>query len=183
MNKKNNKGITYVELIIVISIMAIMAGFVTISMGTVYRNNVGRAADALESATKEARNAALSKGTENGCLNLLYEDGKLYAYVGKKMMSATELKNNNYSIIAQGLDSNGGLHVTYYDGEDDYSDNPLSCTLYCIQFKQSTGECMGLQHSYVDGDDWPGDVEIRFEKFGRQSTVHIEKYGKIYSDK
>ncbi len=183
MNIKH-KGITYVELIIVISIMAIMAGFVTISMGTVYRNSVSRAADSLESAAKEARNTALSKGTENGCLNLLYENGKLFAYVGKEVKSATELKSNNYSVIAQGLDSKGGIHVKYHDEDGgDYQDTPLSGTLYCIKFKQSTGECIGLQHTYIDGDFWPGDVEVTFEKFDRKSTVDIEKFGKIYTVK
>jgi len=184
MKKYNNKGITYVELIIVISIMSIMAGFVTISMGTVYRNNVGRASDSLESAAKEARNTSLAKGTENGCLNLLYENGKLFAYVGQEVKSANELKSNNYNVVAQGLDSNGGLHVKYYDADgNNYSDSPLSGTLYCIKFKQSTGECLGLQHSYIDGDYFPGNVEITFEKFDREAVVHIEKYGKIYTDK
>ena len=82
MNKTNNKGFSYVEMIIVLAIMGIMVGFLSISISTNYRNEVSRTAEKFESRVNQARTSALTKGTANGYLNIAYVDKAYYTYVG-----------------------------------------------------------------------------------------------------
>ena len=85
-NSLNSKGFSYIEMIIVLAIMGIMVGMVTMSIGTIGRNNVLRTSEKLESLVNKARTNALTKGTANGCLNIVkLDDGKVYAYVGKSI--------------------------------------------------------------------------------------------------
>ncbi len=82
---RNNRGFSYVEMIIVLAILAIMVAMVTITIGTNNRNNVSRASEKLESLVNKARINALTKGTSNGYLNLAIVDGSVYAYVGEAL--------------------------------------------------------------------------------------------------
>ena len=62
---KNNKGFTYVELILVIGIMVLVTGLVTISIGLISR-------------VSEARMMTIAKGVEKGAAILEYQNGNYY---------------------------------------------------------------------------------------------------------
>ncbi len=81
--KDNNKGFSYVELILVLAIMAIMIGMLSLSYSYVTSNNVSKAAAKMESVFNTARIVSLSKGSEQGALNIMQEDGKVYYCIGK----------------------------------------------------------------------------------------------------
>ena len=75
---KNNKGFTYVELILVIGIMVLVTGLVTISIGLISRNNVTKAGDKISSKVSEARMMTIAKGVEKGAAILEYQNGNYY---------------------------------------------------------------------------------------------------------
>ena len=81
--KDNNKGFSYVELILVLAIMSIMIGMIGLSIGLVTRNNVTKAAAKMESAFNTARITSLSKGSEQGAINIMQENGAVYYCIGK----------------------------------------------------------------------------------------------------
>ena len=81
--KDNNKGFSYVELILVLAIMAIMVGMIGLSYSLVTRNNVTKAAAKMESVFNTARITSLSKGSEEGALNIKQENGIIYYGIGK----------------------------------------------------------------------------------------------------
>ncbi len=81
--KNNNKGFSYVELILVLAIMALMIGMIGLSYGFVTRNNVSKAAAKMESVFNTSRITSLSKGSEAGALNLKKENDIIYYGFGK----------------------------------------------------------------------------------------------------
>ena len=172
---KNNKGLSYYELIIVIAIMALMVGFATISIGAVYRNDVKRVSDSFESGLKEARNKAISKGTKYGYFNFYNKDNNLYINIGEEILSFDSSTQNWVKI--PGVDH---LRVRT---ETDYGTVNLpinSGALANIKFLQSTGECRGIKFPYAGNTRYYcDDMVLYFEKKNSESEIHINKYGNI----
>lgn len=138
MLKKNNKGISYVEMILVIAIMAIVTGLVSISIGLVNGTNVSRASEVTCSALQEARNSALTKGSDNGYVSFMLRKGACYYYVGKKVTISTSNDSDvNWTKIC-----NGTVDVFFsQDAPDsDSLGNKLTGgNVYGAKFSQSSG--------------------------------------------
>jgi Tfp pilus assembly protein FimT len=172
---RKNKGFTYYELLVVIAIMSLMVGFTSIGIGTVYRNNVHRWADKIESSAKQARNNALSKGNSQGYLNLYYKDKKLYTYVGEQATSV-DFSTQNWECIATNVDE----ATISWDTDAGHISLVLpSGVLANVGFKQSTGEVSGLVFPYASLTKYPSDITIRMYKGHKSSTVEISRYGSI----
>ena len=176
---KRYKGFTYYELLVAIAIMSLMVGFATITIGTVYRNNANRGADKIQSTINNARNNAMTKGTEQGYANFYYYDNKLYAYVGENVDGSTLVFSSDtrdWQVVCDNIDD-----VSYgFDmGGSHYSIGPWSGTLFKIGFKQSTGEL--VKHVDALGSDFFVDnFEIHVTKGNTDAKVFVEKYGNIY---
>ncbi len=135
---KRNDGFSYVEMLLVLAIIAIMIGFVTVSIGIVNRNNVARTSEKMESLAHAARTSALTKG--GSWLNIASVDGKIYAYIGESLdKQPNEVKkkgekicNNDLVITVSG--SYGGTTSDTVEEEGVQSAKVLR-----IYFKQSTG--------------------------------------------
>ncbi len=164
----NNRGITYIELVLVISISTIILGFSSITIGTAYRNNVGRSGDKLYSIVNQTRNNAMTNGTKRGWITFIYHDKSVYYRIGEK--------------------------VPYHSGGDyfeSYKDWNKLCTdpvkfkygIYSLQadkpvelsFDQATGDCNGVYEPEADAfatthpviSDW---VILSLEKGNRYSS-------------
>lgn len=83
MSFKNNKGISYIEFILVLAIMVLVTGLVTVTMGIVNRNNVTKAADKVSTGINHAKTLSLSKGTKKGAITFVANGGKYYYYYGE----------------------------------------------------------------------------------------------------
>lgn len=81
---RKNKGFSYVELLIVISIIAVMAAMAVITMSLVNRNSVTKAATKLESAFNKAKTVSMAQGTEKGKLTIFKENNAYYYTIGDK---------------------------------------------------------------------------------------------------
>lgn len=174
--KKNFKGFTYYELLIVVAIMSLMAAFVTISLGTINRNNVHRTADGIESACKGARNNAISKGSDNGYVTFYYKDNKLYSYIGEKVTNTFSFASDtrDWNIVSNKLED---FDISYTGNPT--GENIANGQLVCISFKQSTGELIGWTNVYA-GYDYPcNEITFTLSNSNSHAGVKIEKFGNI----
>lgn len=126
MKGNSNRGMSYVEIIIVFAIGAIMIALVTISIGTVSRTNVNRTAEKVQSLVNQARVSALTHGTANGYLNIAVEGNSVYGYVGESVSDTLTVREkgekicpSDVQIIVTGGTVNGAVTQ--------------------LQFQQSTG--------------------------------------------
>jgi len=131
--KNSNKGFSYVEMIIVLAIMALMIGFISITIGTNKRNELSRTSEKLESLINKTRTSALTKGKNQGVLNIAKVDGNIYAYVGNACADddPEAVKSKGEKLC------NGRLEI--YVNTDSTEDGKV----HRIHFKQSTGGLTG----------------------------------------
>ena len=175
-----NKGFTFYELLIVITVIALMAGFTTITIGTVYRNNAKRAADSISSSIKSARTNALSKGKKSGYVNFYNLNGDFYVYVGEEILPSTNPVNfstQKWELVCSNMDYIG----IGFDNGAGYTQIPLNPgALATFGFKQSTGECLGLKFPYASETTvYPSDLSIHIEKGNSDAYVEVGRYGII----
>lgn len=184
MKKVNNKGFSYVEMIVVLAILALMGGMITLSYGMINRNNVSRASETLESMANQARVNALTKGTSNGYLTIAKVDNYIYAAVGPQYTTAADIKANGEKVC-----SATNVRVEMWD-----LTSPSTKTLtgntnvrfFYIQFEQVSG---GIKSS----EGYTGSVNItkqaRFlrcvsKNGGKEAEFKILGYtGKVTHDK
>lgn len=164
--KKNNKGFSYVEMVIVLAIMAVMVGFLSISIGTSKRNELIRTAERFESRINQARTTAMTKGSLTGNLNIGYVDGAYYTYVGEQLPDANAIKAKGEKLC------NGNITVILLDPID------ASEPYRCLTFKQSTG---GVQDAY--GDIYTGYLTVMFKRDLKSTSYTIDGVtGKVRHD-
>ena len=136
--KKNNKGFSYVELMIVIAIMGIVVGLVSLSFTLVDRTNVAKAGDRLISVLNQGRTNALTKGSSSGYVYFTKKNGALYAYVGPQI-SAIDYGTQNWERI-----SSRAIDVNLVGSSINEGD------LRFVQFSQATGAPVaGISLSFV----------------------------------
>lgn len=133
----NNKGLSYVEMIIVLAISSILIGMTTITMGTVNRANINRASERLETAFNEARTSAMVYGTSKGCLNITNVNNVLYYNIGPEISDLNPVDFNNQTWIKFAQNP-----IFLISGSA--SDIILNGDTYTWKFKQSTGELLGV---------------------------------------
>ena len=134
--RKNNKGFSYVEMLMVLAIMAIMIGLVTISVGLIGRTTVSRIADKMESLCNQARTNALTKGSDQGYLNIAQIGGNVYAYVGEMIAddNADAVRSKGDKICTAEYEI-----MTNFVGLGSTSDGQV----HRVAYKQSTGGVIG----------------------------------------
>ena len=100
--RMNNKGLTLVELMIVLGISAIIATLVLISYNVVNNANATKAARRLETVIRTARTQSMAKGMDAGKLTLEVQHGNLYAYIGDPATATRQLICNS-GVTVQGI--------------------------------------------------------------------------------
>ncbi|MBR3040936.1 MAG: prepilin-type N-terminal cleavage/methylation domain-containing protein [Lachnospiraceae bacterium] len=136
MKTNNNKGFSYVEMLMVLAVMAIMIGMVTISIGTINRNTVARTSEKLESLSNKARTSALTKGSQNGYLNLCEVGNGVYVYVGEMLTNPADVKSKGEKICSAEYEVLIKFLGTDYTSSKDKA-------IHRWAFKQSTGGIIG----------------------------------------
>lgn len=130
--KKNNKGFSYVELLLVLAIIAIMMGIMALSMSLIGRTNVNKGCDNLNNAMNQARTASMAKGRINGAITISCQDGKYYYYIGKAGTAESESQKVKFASqpvnVGYTLKSKSGVVKSLNDGDN-----------IVIRYNQSTG--------------------------------------------
>lgn len=78
----NNKGLSYLELLIAVVIMTVATSLTAVSISVVNRANSSKGIEQLQSSFNEARMESLSRGSDNGSLYLKAENGKILCLIG-----------------------------------------------------------------------------------------------------
>ena len=172
MRRLNNKAFTYVELLLAIAIMTAMVGFVSLTIGTVHRNDVNRAADKVYSSVNAGRNISLTNGSKNGWCNFTVKNGNLYCYNGPRICDSNPVNfttQNWEKICAKNIKLMYGASTL---GEGD---------CLSLNFKQSTGEYNGYKtKTMLDTEAFvSGDLYIKLKSNSREANLKITKFGKI----
>ncbi len=131
--KTNNKGISYIELVLVMSIALILTGVFTLTIGLINRSNVNRSAEKVFSSVNEARTASLVKGTDKGVLAMTCKNGSVYCYVGDDI-TTVDFDNQKWDKIAT-----SPVSVSYIN-KDGTKGTMAEGVLVKTKFKQSSGE-------------------------------------------
>lgn len=76
---QDNKGVTIIELLLVIGISLLILVFLLISYNVVNNSNTTKAAKRLETVLKNAKVLAMSRGQDAGVVNITVENGKVFA--------------------------------------------------------------------------------------------------------
>lgn len=161
MKKNNNKGFSYVEMIVVIGIIAIVVGLIGLSVGLINRTNVAKAGDRAMSVLNEARVASLTKGADKGVCNFVIRNGQLYAYIGEP------LANDQVNFSTQRWEKicSRAIEVGFADiSGDKFTEGDVRW----VKFSQSSGAPITPGH------------RLRFVNGDRMSVVVIDEFtGKI----
>ena len=101
--KQNNRGITLVELIVVILIISIASGGAVIGVSVLYNARVDNAAKRLETMFKRARETAMENANADEArtsLVIFKEDGDMYGkiMVGDSEIEREKLGNGSVSV-------------------------------------------------------------------------------------
>jgi len=80
--KYKNKGISYIEFILVLAIMILLTTLATVTMSIVNRNNVTKGADRVTTGIAHAKTLSLSKGTNKGSITFAAKGNNVYYYYG-----------------------------------------------------------------------------------------------------
>lgn len=78
----SNKGFSLLELLVVMSVLAIMTAFAALGMAAANNADVGKSAHSLETAFNTSRVQCMSKGSDIGQITLVKNNGGLYYRLG-----------------------------------------------------------------------------------------------------
>ena len=185
MKKIDNKGFSYVEMIVVLGIMALMVGMITLSYGMINRNNVNRASETLESMAKQARVNAMTKGTSNGYLTVAKVGNDIYAAVGPQYTTVDDVKKNGEKVC-----SATGVRVEMWDltspGTKKLTGN-TNVRFFYIQFEQVSGgikSSEGYSGSINTDKNMPRFIRCVSKNGGKEAEFKILSHtGKVTHDK
>ena len=93
--KYKNKGLSYIEVILVLTIMILLTGFATVTMSIVNRNNVTKGADRVVTGINHAKTLSLSKGSKKGSITFTASGSNYYYYYGASNSKIQNLPEND----------------------------------------------------------------------------------------
>lgn len=128
---KDNKGFSYVELILVLAIMAIAVGLISLSIGLVGRTNVSKGADKLYSSFEQAR--AMAMGKPDTVLELSCVDGTYFCYVGSSTASAADKQAARREIVTSPVE------ISYVQSSVPGTMVPFNSGTIVFRYDQATG--------------------------------------------
>ena len=155
---KNNKGLSYVELLVVIAVMVLITGISVISVGIVSRTNATKMGDKLVTMLRTSRTVSLAKGSEEGALNIRKSGNKYECAIG-------DISDNpEFTTIGS-----SPLVLYHYNTEDGLMPIVESIGVVTIKFDQSNGSILSCNV----GGDLIDALEIWKDE---DASVRIELY-------
>ena len=164
--KLNNQGISIVEIVIVVAIMAIIGGAVLLSTTVATDKQVSSCAEKIASSLEQTRNLVMGKS--NGFIEI-YQDAGDYVYVQIHVDGNTY--GDEVSVGHPALE----LHMFYSGGTDEIltvrgSTNPVK-----IYFSRSNGSVrtdMGDQVSRIEITNGRRTMEVKIDNFTGRVEVN-----------
>lgn len=127
---KNNKGLSYVELLVVITLLIILTSVSALSLGYMTRTNAAKAADKLQTALATSRTYCMAKGYTNGSL-YIRAVGSSYEYaIGNQANLNYESLTSSPVQIAYITDDGGEQLIVPANGAIEIRFNPSNGSVY-----------------------------------------------------
>ena len=158
--KYKNKGISYIEFILVIAIMILLTTLATVTMSIVNRNNVTKGADRVTSGISHAKTLSLSKGSKKGSITFAAQGSRIYYYYG-------ENSGDKYSVCS----SPCTMTITVNGAPYNISGN----TRVRFKISQSTGAFTGADMS-ADGGASFTTIVNNTNSFSGQNRITINNH-------
>lgn len=156
-----NKGLSYVEVLIVLGIGAIVTSLAFVGIGFINRNNVTKSVNKLENAIAHSQNMCMTKGSDNGCITIVEEGGSYFYYFGSASTNKYKFASSPCSVTGIDVDGNeivpSGAGLRYYfkpntGGVDTTkTDAANGCEVYMLNVKNNGSTSMNLSISKVTG--------------------------------
>lgn len=146
MKKTNNKGLSYVELILVIGILLIATGIVSLSIGIISRNNVTATVNKIDVAFKRAQSSSMAKGDKNGALIFFCENGSVYYKIGINSTEKNKIASGPVKVKFGTYQLGDGENITYMYNQATGSVNATGS----YDFGLGTFNSFGSISSYVN---------------------------------
>ena len=141
--KYKNKGISYIEFILVLAIMVLLTTLATVTMSIVNRNNVTKGADRVVTGINHAKTLSLSKGTDKGCITFAAKGSNIYYYYGNN-------KGDKYNICTAPCTASVTVAGTTY--------NISGNTQLRLKLSSTTGAFCRAEYSADGGSSFVGVV-------------------------
>ncbi len=90
--RKNNKGVSLIEIVVVIAIISILMATLSLSANLVFRNNAKEAANDVYAMISRVKTATLS-GEIDPYLQIVKEGNDFYGYIYTKGIDGNSIKN------------------------------------------------------------------------------------------
>ena len=127
---KNNKGVSLIEMMVVIAIIAVVGGLAVLSFSLVRNADVAKSAETLKSSLAAAKSRSMAKGDANGKLSIT-KDGHNTYYVsvggGDKMVLAKGGMKVYWAEVSVPVESLSGFSEV---GNVDYAFNTAGMLSY-----------------------------------------------------
>ena len=129
---KNNRGLSYVELLVVIGVMILVVGISALSMSLISRNNATKMGDKMVTLLRKARTSSLAKGSENGAFHIRKVGNNYECAVGdiNEIIANKEIE---FETIGS------GVQLYYYNPSDGLMPIVPSDGTVTSKFSQSNG--------------------------------------------
>lgn len=156
-----NKGISYVEVILVLTLMILLTTFVTVTMSVINRNSVTKGADKVTSAISHSKTLSLSKGSKKGSITFGANGNKIYYYYG-----------DNADVKNYVCNSPCTMSVTINDIPYNINGN----TRVKFKFSSSTGAFNGVDLSLDNGSTFTSIITSTGD-FSGTNRISIDNHG------
>ncbi len=118
---KNNKGMSLLELLVVMVIIIMIMAMILVAYTLINRADVTRCAHRLENVLQDAKVTSMSKGRKSGTLYLYASGGNIYAKIGTaepQLISGGgvffyAIKTDDYSVLPKDTDTFSEGYVVF----------------------------------------------------------------------
>lgn len=172
-NERDNKGITLIELIVVIAIMAILTAVLGVSFSVIGRRKVSNAASSFKQTMQLGQTYAKSKGACKMTITATSDNGSnTYIYTAAKETDLTD--PTKYKLGNGPNNINKNITIEFYFEKAGWKTLGSDVNSVNIYFDRKTG---GIK---IPSDDpnasFGTPVKVRFSNGDKTTTLNIAKY-------
>lgn len=165
MKKINNKGFSLVELMVVVGIMAIVAGVFTFGFSLISNKQVDQCTKKIQVSLENARTTSMGKS--NVSLKFEYSGGKIY--VNKKVVLNGDTKTSKSEI------GDGALVVEYKLSKESDMKALKDSTLDGVSFDRASGALKPMADTsyleYITVTNGRKTTKIKIDKVTGRVTI------------